>query len=132
MIRRPTRTTRTVTNFPDTTLFRSRRDLPAEAARLGRRLGAREADLGAEEAAGIGGNPQWVARGEEPPSVGLADIGSKVAMTREVVGEAVGNDFRLVEQQHRCRQRRPEKMCHQRIRSEEHTSELQSLMRNSN
>src|SRR3546814_6661145 len=109
MIRRPTRTTRTVTNFPDTTLFRSRRDLPAEAARLGRRLGAREADLGAEEAAGIGGNPQWVARGEEPPSVGLADIGSKVAMTREVVGEAVGNDFRL--------------------RSDEHTSELQSLMR---
>src|SRR3546814_9615074 len=76
------------------------RDLPAEAARLGRRLGAREADLGAEEAAGIGGNPQWVARGEEPPSVGLADIGSKVAMTREVVG-----------------------------RSEEPTSELQSLMR---
>src|SRR3546814_9405612 len=89
MIRRPPRSTRTDTLFPDTTLFRSRRFDVAE--HQGRRA------VGDERAVGA-----------------LQRPGHHRVLVGDVAAELVA-----------------EVLAHLRQRSEEHTSELQSLMRNS-
>src|SRR3546814_5424245 len=100
MIRRPPRLTRTDTLFPYTTLFRSWRFCTTEyTIRAGR--------------AGVG-QPNWqrARTGQE-----LAADGVRIAWT---IGHH-DNCFHRLSQHHAYR--------HLRRRSEEHTSELQSLMR---
>src|SRR3546814_2506472 len=120
MIRRPPRSTRTDTLFPDTTLFRSQagRGVEQGERREGRQVDA--AGLRAE------GRAQHLHLGDEVPvpvnhafghagrAAGEQDrgdvVGLRVAQLRPGAG-TVSLDLR------------------QRGRSEEHTSELQSLMR---
>src|SRR3546814_5965342 len=91
MVRRPPRSTRTDTPFPDTTLFRSSAPAP---------LVDRIVELHGLD--GTIGVANLAAR--------MGRAGSEVALAKAytIIGEALGVD-----------------------RSEEHTSELQSLMRNS-
>src|SRR3546814_19101819 len=96
MIRRPPRSTRTDTLFPDTTLFRSHG-------------GGR---LGAEDPAD-GGDHVGLARPVRADHDGDARL--------ELQGRGVGEGLEAL---HRER-------LEEHPRSEEHTSELQSLMRNS-
>src|SRR3546814_7271790 len=102
MIRRPPRSTRTDTLFPYTTLFRSR--LQAQP-RWRLHIGARS--TGARRARSGGGDRQ-----RHRPRRAAADAGLEPRHFRRVIEQLVGIK--------RCRDR-----------SEEHTSELQSLMRNS-
>src|SRR3546814_5856176 len=100
MIRRPPRSTRTDTLFPDTTLFRS------DQRRVGH-LSLRKLSA----VAGIS-NPylSQIERGLRKPS---AEILQQIARALEISSETLYVRAGLLE------------------RSEEHTSELQSLMRNS-
>src|SRR3546814_6666009 len=90
MWRRPSRSTRTDTLFPSTTLFRSGIDRAVRAAAIGQRLAGRLVDRRL--------------RGGEPLALGIGQL--------EPRGDRSGG----------LGHRRQE-------RSEEHTSELQSLMR---
>src|SRR3546814_4334304 len=111
MLRRPPRSTRTDTLFPYTTLFRSllvdfRRDIVA-----GRHMRDDICDVALD---GGGGDPVRLIIGDLllPPPVGLGDCafhrsGHPVAIEDHAAFHVAG-----------------------RARSEEHTSELQSLMRN--
>src|SRR3546814_1448872 len=129
MIRRPPRSTRTYTLFPYTTLFRSaavpalapgHADLcGADRHRLWRlhvgRHGADDAGAAQSRWRGDGQGPRHIDHGGEHP----ADIEPGV---RGLAAQPVGR--RLYGAVHR---RDHLRLC--RIRSEEHTSELQSLMR---
>src|SRR3546814_3611311 len=94
MCRRPPRSTRTDTLFPDTTLFRSRGGLLLVGARRDRGGAARTGRAAPARRRGEPGNALWPARA-------------------------------------RNARRGAEKPARGSARSEEHTSELQSLMRNS-
>src|SRR3546814_5815719 len=129
MIRRPPRSTRTDTRFPDTTLFRSRRG-PADIERLQafvaviddhdtpRALIAAEVEL-ARLISGLSGNPVFELVMEIGYSFGLDEKGSDLyadadrrertrAMQRSLCTAIIDGDLE---------------------RSEENTSELQSPMR---
>src|SRR3546814_2801930 len=116
MIRRPPRSTRTYTLFPYTTLFRSRAGLAAHQVTLGVGLAAGALDdAETHEVAHLLGGPR----------------GNHLLAVRRVgrVLQQQGGAHRAATVHnggHRCRelQRR-----HRETRSEEHTSELQSLMR---
>src|SRR3546814_10917554 len=107
MIRRPPRSTRTDTLFPYTTLFRSQRDrLPVGAVRVddGRHLV-------------VGADPQEVRRElDAGPDVDRMDVVRNAQFLQ--------HDVDLV-----AVRRRPGIELDGHARSEEHTSELQSLMR---
>src|SRR3546814_7174992 len=101
MIRRPPGSTRTYTLFPDTTLFRS------SASRV---LIRAERQAGGEEA-------QNAAVGKMKTAISEAQPGATFERT-EMVGPKVSGEL-------------AEAGVLSVVRSEEHTSELQSLMRNS-
>src|SRR3546814_8327498 len=109
MIRRPPRATRTDTLFPYTTPFRSRRRLDPRARR---RVDAFEA-----RNAGGGRRPSPPDGGNAPPPVQRRGrcARRRARLARDRRGEAV--DAPLV------------RYLYRRLRSDEHTSELQSLMR---
>src|SRR3546814_2915478 len=110
MIRRPPRSTRTDTLFPYTTLFRS--------------YPAREQVIG-------NGLPVLALVGEEYGNIGICrDVSKhgKLPPARRTPGRPQVYNERPSRQVFR-RQGRPVQAC--QLRSEEHTSELQSLMRNS-
>src|SRR3546814_1314535 len=119
MIRRPPRSTRTDTLFPYTTLFRSRDQLHQSRianARLGAGIdddvdaAAVDAGVGEDQAAGA------VARGDDD-RVAIADQPPRVATARQYVdlfAPEIDEQAPILEHVDR---------------SEEHTSELQSLMR---
>src|SRR3546814_10779254 len=114
MIRRPPRSTRTDTLFPYTTLFRSHGE---DAVGHGNGLGVGERDvgyrIGAEGDAGdADAAAQGVARGE-------GALGWRGEL-RQGLPEAVA-----------AQEERQDDAEAGEVRSEEHTSELQSLMRNS-
>src|SRR3546814_1055928 len=122
MIRRPPRSTRTDTLFPYTTLFRSADRLKAFGRGIlggARRMAQRLADHGCE----LGGTRQR-ARGDnrarDAARLALVAIMEKDIGDFLFVGavEPVGGAFALLRHAHV-----------ERARSEEHTSELQSLMR---
>src|SRR3546814_10161693 len=140
MIRLPPRTTRTDTLFPYTTLFRS-------VQRRCRSPGT----IGAEQSA-LDRRPEWIAsdlwrRSEAWSAIARrswttdprkpAQDGSGNRNWQRSVGSAGGAGARApaCRAQGRSRVRRPSAGPHSRLdidrRSEEHTSELQSLMRNS-
>src|SRR3546814_7615402 len=138
MIRRPPRSTRTDTLFPYTTLFRS-------AAKLDRRRAARGvADrlVGRDRVADLG---QFVERLLKIDRSGLAKFGGAQNRGRRGLVETIalnarsGDDdivaiVRLLDRLVSGRRLRRRGQCRQqtreqRSRSEEHTSELQSLMR---
>src|SRR3546814_3968347 len=104
MIRRPPRSTRTDTLFPDTTLFRTHPDPHVEGRDGDGDHGGQADDGVADRVAAdvVGPSPGGRLRG------GLGDVGLAVD------GEPI--DLRAGE-------------AHEARRSEEHTSELQSLMR---
>src|SRR3546814_8674178 len=109
MIRRPPRSTRTDTLFPYTTLFRSgeagRQRFPGDASVGDRqREDADHADRDGEDAGRADGVPEQ----DEAKQRHLDDLGLRVGRADREVAEGEEVD-----------------------RSEEHTSELQSLMRNS-
>src|SRR3546814_8690485 len=115
MIRRPPRSTRTDTLLPDTTLFRSRRG--DDERRRGEIVGAhvgRHAAFEIAVARQYGGGDNIIAvdrlrnRRRERPRI--ADAGG-AAVTDEIIADRV------------------EMVLQPRLRSEEHTSELQSLIR---
>src|SRR3546814_9652249 len=108
MIRRPPRSTRTDTLFPYTTLFRSRRDKPDDA---GNGAGARRVRDSRERGR---------AR-DHRDGFGTDDASAR---RRRDAGGAVPNAARP-----RRRGRGNCQHCRVSGRSEEHTSELQSLMR---
>src|SRR3546814_5592619 len=105
MIRRPPRSTRTDTLFPYTTLFRSDALGPH-----------REGTCEDAEQRGDGDRQ----RNDHPPRPAEAQAGRAVAEDREHVAGHAGDGH--------LRQRHHAAIA---ARSEEHTSELQSLMRNS-
>src|SRR3546814_2560522 len=118
MLRRPPRSTRTDTLFPYTTLFRSahgggglkRAAIEAQSARPSAQIAiVRDTERTAvnRSAARVGVG----ARQHEGTEIGLHQFGGARQVRRD------------------CR--RVAKACQCTIRSEEHTSELQSLMRNS-
>src|SRR3546814_4740689 len=111
MIRRPPRSTRTDTLFPYTTLFRSGRTPVHERRRADRRL-ARKTPV--EERAGIAAKVEIKpGRHFHQEVVRVLPIDERFAIRRLPACEKDGIAA----------------LSHQRIRSEEHTSELQSLMR---
>src|SRR3546814_4074572 len=108
MIRRPPRSTRTDTLFPSTTLFRSPHRDPRDDARLDRRhqdLTPRPTDRRGARHGGARGEP----RPRLPAPSDRRGILSRRHASRQFVREGRRDD--------------------RRGRSEEHTSELQSLMR---
>src|SRR3546814_7309795 len=122
MIRRPPRSTRTDTLFPYTTLFRSRRRRRAEQSE-GRGHGADEARSG-----------RHLQRLPQRQDADAGRQGQRLdhAQCRDGEGSRQGRRQGRRdgqgERHDRCRQ---EGLTGQWQRSEEHTSELQSLMRNS-
>src|SRR3546814_1809675 len=122
MIRRPPRSTRTDTLFPYTTLFRSGRALRRHQAAPG-------LPLRAPAATGRPGpvgrlTAMQTERGEDMTGLGVHKIGGTSMSAVEtvvddiVIGERAGGDLY-------------NRVFVVSARSEEHTSELQSLMRNS-
>src|SRR3546814_8844998 len=111
MIRRPPRATRTDTLFPDTTLFRSHRDRPAPARDAARRR--RRAALGRRRDCPPGevrSHRRAAGQTSGAPATGTGGLPVATGRSRAA-----------------CRRlRRPARIPD---RSEEHTSELQSLMR---
>src|SRR3546814_6834122 len=105
MIRRPPRATRTDTLFPYTTLFRSE-------------------DQRVDRGADVVGGPEVVSErdGRRPG----AEKGQKKPRR---VAKDLSNHFYLSGGRRRCRRRWQDAGRVQDARSEEHTSELQSLMR---
>src|SRR3546814_10369106 len=116
MIRPPPRSTRTDTLFPCTTLFRS---TPAAGAAL--------ADSGDTEAGNAADRLRVEARqpGEVPPAFGVVAIGTEAGCAGRQKDDAFAGErgARLPDGIGQVRR------TLQRERSEEHTSELQSLMR---
>src|SRR3546814_1471055 len=112
MIRRPPRSTRTDTLFPYTTLFRSR-----VAAQLQRHLLLAGASLQvpADQAAGETEQPDALVLDQQAGVVVAAGQDRERALGQVGFGE------------HRADDQRADRRL--RSRSEEHTSELQSLMR---
>src|SRR3546814_1478443 len=106
MIRRPPRSTRTDTLFPDTTLFRSG-SAPRSACPEGMR-----------------GRPDT----RKPSAEKKHDRGWGRRRMRYPASEKL-EIIRIVEQSHLPAKRTLDKLGIARRRSEEHTSELQSLMR---
>src|SRR3546814_3983566 len=111
MIRRPPRSTRTDTRFPYTTLFRSR-----EIGLHGRPFDGVDDMLAAIEADGarwgiVTNKPEYLAR-QVLPAFGW-DARSAILVGGDTLAE---------------RKPHPLPMLHSAQRSEEHTSELQSLM----
>src|SRR3546814_4471994 len=105
MIRRPPRSTRTDTLFPYTTLFRSR---PSRVAPL---------------------RPRAVIPETEVPAHRLGRGGKEMVAVGQRQRRALGDAQEQLVHQHGRRERRLVAV-HARVgRSEEHTSELQSLMR---
>src|SRR3546814_4554068 len=126
MIRRPPRSTRTDTLFPYTTLFRS---LDADFVR--RAVFVAEQHLHRTRRARIG-----EARVEPAGAVAAADLAIGEDVRRElvregrIVGEIVGVDAVVDDPRWPAGgQASPQIVKPRRDRSEEHTSELQSLMR---
>src|SRR3546814_6534756 len=140
MIRRPPRSTRTDTLFPYTTLFRSqgRQGPSARHRACGRRLAGAGRRL--QEKGGGGARPP-VPAGCERPALGrgrrcvrLVAVGAREGLSphqrhlrrlghgRQRAGDGVRQHGRYVRHRRRLHPRS--------VRSEEHTSELQSLMRN--
>src|SRR3546814_10585622 len=115
MIRRPPRSTRTDTLFPYTTLFRSR-----GLQRRLRRGGQHE----------CGGEGERLEHGWGH-GVFLACCGTDVLRSRCVAEQEAGESLGRNENGRRGEPRRPLVQRLRGARSEEHTSELQSLMRNS-
>src|SRR3546814_8222430 len=111
MLRRPPRSTRTDTLFPDTTLFRS---------------GVADAGAAEDDAAGREVRPRHVLHEAVDGDLGIVDVGAAGVdhlaeiVRRDVGRHADGDAAGAVDQQVRKARR-----------SEEHTSELQSLMRTS-
>src|SRR3546814_1962449 len=142
MIRRPTRSTRTYTPFPYTTLFRSRRSTAALSGPE-YRLGLRAAVEGA-----AGASPEHAIRlrlrhrrkvqlAKEGVREGILDsarFGGRVAIDagHDVSGGDVPNQIAHLGDLAALRlDDLVGELAHARLRSEEHTSELQSLMRRS-
>src|SRR3546814_1792157 len=127
MIRRPPRSTRTDTLFPYTTLFRS--DRGRRAAQLG------ENDAAIEDAAGVVGEPPPVAPQADHTDGQDKDVGRRVEDIGWKVGDEQPHDAGIGQHGHQrhlpSRLGRLEAIVVQPLRSEEHTSELQSLMRSS-
>src|SRR3546814_1407345 len=107
MLRRPPRSTRTDTLFPYTTLFRSQ---PGARAHFDAEVAQRHPRLHRQRAHGVAGIF------DDMPA-GAVDADHPKQVEREILGMDV-----------RC-QRAID--AHAHVRSEEHTSELQSLMRTS-
>src|SRR3546814_5931729 len=82
-------------------------------------LGALEADLGADEAAGEGGDANGIAGGEEAAAAAAVRRRGEAPVARGIRGEAVGDDGRLVEQHHPARQHGREVRRDQRVRGSE-------------
>src|SRR3546814_5946837 len=127
MIRLPPRSTRTYTLFPYTTLFRSNVvvEVPCHAAYLER--GAR---VGGQQ----GHRPGMVQAQILDDDAGLDDGTAGVDQHREAPdrpqrGELLQHPWVLLRQQAPFERRAVLVQRHQHLRSEEHTSELQSLMR---
>src|SRR3546814_7472793 len=139
MIRRPPRSTRTDTRFPYTSLFRSLEgdlvdrlrggdlrheavDLLVEGRDVEQRIG-REIPFGADFRLPC---PEGLEVGVAALDRFVARVGLDRLARRQVGERRAGNDFRPRETQHQS-------IGHveQQVRAEEHTSELQSLMRNS-
>src|SRR3546814_3403136 len=123
MIRRPPRSTRTDTLFPYTTLSRSSRrsDTRAELAQCGTR-----ARRGSAAPLVCAVRLQEAQLEQCPPYTGR--------LSRGICTHRGGHAARYLDAAQRCDRvrlsvRRPGRRAHNR--SEEHTSELQSLMRNS-
>src|SRR3546814_6158888 len=117
MIRRPPRSTRTYTLFPYTTLFRSRGET------VGARLARRHAD---------GAPPSRIARDRIHDAAIVVAIGGRLDDHRALKAQDV--QHRLVIIGGRLRRRVAADLAQREARigrSEEHTSELQSLMRHS-
>src|SRR3546814_2010249 len=117
MQRRPPRSTRTDTLFPYTTLFRS-----AGAPCRTERLGAR-ADLSPDRT-----RPRGIRAGRRPHLSGLR--AARPRLVRSLVCRALHADKRGGRRPHPGAARLG-RSCPAAARSEEHTSELQSLMRTS-
>src|SRR3546814_2733994 len=120
MIRRPPRSTRTDTLFPYTTLFRSAqqsglipRFRPDERDRIGRQ----RAQFHKRDGIFLGNTR------DIPPDIGLTNPHLPQPALELVTAQARHQDHEVT---------RPEAGCLAKHRSEEHTSELQSLMRISN
>src|SRR3546814_6084555 len=120
MIRRPPSSTRTDTLFPYTTLFRSLL-LARQALHRPQRLASRQA----LRAVGVGARKSLQGQRLQPGAaphrqgIGVSPIFAGPARGDELARIGLGEALHLPEAEA------------QRIRSEEHTSELQSLMRNS-
>src|SRR3546814_10912869 len=120
MIRRPPRSTRTDTLFPYTTLFRSRLDgvagypgARAQRAGVGKPFGARRPRLPRQ----TGGQEEIARLMHELIALAIVLPGDRAAVP---AGFGLGRGEQL---------RQAPGILAQRARSEEHTSELQSLMR---
>src|SRR3546814_7449926 len=123
MIRRPPRSTRTDTLFPYTTLFRSVR---RHAARAARRLVDHDPRVRQRDAhAGFAGGEQEAAHRR-----GLADADGADARAN-ILHRVVDRHARRDDPARRVDVHIDVLLRIFRLRSEEHTSELQSLMRNS-
>src|SRR3546814_5838034 len=127
MIMRPPRSTRTDTLFPYTTLFRS----PVRRKKSGQRR-ARDHRLLVVVVTQAGGQLQSIADLE----IGLTE--QAVRLDLQIVGVVAEEGGRKERRRQRSaggrrvvRRRKGSQHARQIIRSEEHTSELQSLMRNS-
>src|SRR3546814_3176833 len=115
MIRRPPRSTRTDTLFPYTTLFRSERRGVGAARHLQLRIDQRHVRLDPEAREEAGKEVELLTIGDLQPD----DVGTgPVRLLRKAEHRVVATAIAGVEQS-------------EALRSEEHTSELQSLMRNS-
>src|SRR3546814_9682095 len=115
MLRRPPRSTRTDTLFPYTTLFRSKTD---RVDRIARRNGA-AVELVADEAVGQRHAPQPQAQREHPDRPGGQPAFPEQPFRLRLVGDLAHRRAALQKIGRETGKRR----------SEEHTSELQSLMR---
>src|SRR3546814_5405997 len=129
MIRRPPRLTRTDTLVPYTTLVRSDRLDRGRAAHAQRAapgvVGVADAGAAEDDAAGREVRPRHVLHEAVDGDLGIVDVGAAGVdhlaeiVRRDVGRHADGDAAGAVDQQVRKARRR----------SEEHTSELQSLMR---
>src|SRR3546814_9326752 len=134
MIRRPPRSTRTDTLFPDTTLLRARRSIQHTPAVSGMRNGRRQSATGVANIARQRAAARAAIRYRGGTGRARLACGSIQRSTvRAAIGDSPG----------RCRDHRahgtlkdsPAGACvinlrmEEALRSEEHTSELQSLMR---
>src|SRR3546814_1954223 len=126
MIRRPPRSTSTDTLFPYTTLFRSGHQQIVTAFGLGERL--------AHHVEAVGHDAEVVDLAAEPGQQGVDGVAVRIED-----GARLGRGARLAQlvaggEQPHLQPRRDEDLAAADgggLRSEEHTSELQSLMRNS-